>query len=237
MTNWNGKKILITGGSAGLGLALAKHLVDCGARVAIVGRNAARLHAAAGATGAVGINADVAAKEDVYKIAGLAVDALGGVDVLVNNASYLGATPLRLLADSDCEDLERALATNVVGPFRLTKALLPALLLGDGRGLVVNISSDAAISAYPQWGVYGASKAALDHLTRIFDAELRAEGLRFVAVDPGDMRTAMHFAAVPGADAGALRDPSDVARELVRFLGDLEECGPVRFAATEWRHG
>ena len=116
--------------------------------------------------------------------------ALDGLDVLVNNASSLGPVPLRPLADTDCEDLELALATNLVGPFRLTKALLGSLAASarSGRGaLVVNISSDAAVTAYENWGAYGASKAALQHLSRIWDAELSREGIRVVSIDPGDM--------------------------------------------------
>lgn len=99
---------------------------------------------------------------------------LGDVDILFNVASYLGQTPLRLLVDTDCEDMEQVLQTNVIGPFRLTKALLPSMLLKQ-KGLVVNISSDAAMNAYPTWGSYSISKAASDHQSRIFDEELKAQ--------------------------------------------------------------
>src|SRR5437879_13714656 len=123
------------------------------------------------------------------------VGGLGRLHVLVNNASALGPTPLALLGETDCEDFERALATNVLGPFRLTKALLGALAASarGGRGAaVLNVSSDAAINAYPRWGAYGASKAALHHLSRIWDEELTAEGVRVLPIDPGDMDTALH---------------------------------------------
>src|SRR4029077_4493660 len=103
-------------------------------------------------------------EEDIYTIATQITGELGGLDVLINNASDLGSVPLALLADTDCEDLERALATNLLGPFRLTKALLGALAASarDGRcAVVVNVSSDAATTSYPRWGAYGASKAAL----------------------------------------------------------------------------
>jgi NAD(P)-dependent dehydrogenase (short-subunit alcohol dehydrogenase family) len=99
---------------------------------------------------------------------------------------------LRLAADTDCEDLERALATNVIGPFRLTKALFGALAKSarDGRGAVVlNISSDAAVNPYPRWGAYGASKAALHHLSRIWNEEVKEMGIQFLSIDPGDMDT------------------------------------------------
>jgi len=146
---------------------------------------------------------------------------LGGLDVLVNNASDLGPERLRLLADTDCEDLERALAANVVGPFRLTKAVLGALAASarEGRGgLVVNISSDAAVAAYPTWGAYGASKAALRHMTAIWNAELEADGVRFLSPDPGDMDTPMHAQAVPDADRAELKAPDVAARELIELM-------------------
>ena len=134
-----------------------------------------------------------------------------------------GRRRLHLLGDTDCEDLERALATNLLGPFRLTKAVLGALAASarEGRGAVVlNVSSDAAINAYPRWGAYGASKAALRHLSAIWDAELAADGVRFLSLDPGDMDTPLHAAAVPDADratAEAARRPPRV--ELADAIG------------------
>jgi NAD(P)-dependent dehydrogenase (short-subunit alcohol dehydrogenase family) len=142
---------------------------------------------------------------------------LGGLDVLVNNASSLGPRPLRYLGDTDCEELELALSTNLVGPFRLTKSLLGALTASarEGRGAVVlNVSSDAAINAYPGWGAYGASKAALHHLSRIWQEELAAQNVRFLSLDPGDMDTPLHALAVPDADPATLKRPADAAREL-----------------------
>src|SRR4030095_6084106 len=122
------------------------------------------------------------------------------LDILINNASSLGPSPLRPLADTECEDFELALATNVLGPFRLTRALLGALAAAarDGTGAVVlNISRDAAISAYAGWGAYGASKAALHHMTRIWHEELTLSGIDFASVDPGDMDTPLHAQALP----------------------------------------
>jgi len=147
--------------------------------------------------------------------------ALGGLDIIVNNASTLGPVPPELLADTDCEDLEAALATNVVGPFRLTKALLGALGASAREGrpaLVINISSDAAVSPYAGWGAYGASKAALLHMSRIWDEELKSYGVRVEAIDPGDMDTPLHAMAVPDADPADLKDPADAAREIVDFM-------------------
>src|SRR5882724_2425521 len=139
---------------------------------------------------------------------------LGGLDVLINNASDLGPAPLALLGDTECEDLERALATNVMGPFRLTKALLGALAASarEGRGAVVlNVSSDAAINAYPGWGAYGASKAALRHLTHIWNEEQAGQGVHFLSLDPGDMDTPLHALAAPEADPATLKRPEAAA--------------------------
>lgn len=214
----SGLRVAVTGGTSGLGLALVKEMVARGAQVAFVARRrelvelVGREH-----PGTHGIVGDVSAKNDIYPMAMQIVGELGGLDVLINNASDLGPTPLALLGDTDCEDLERALATNLIGPFRLTKALLGALAASarEGRGAVVlNVSSDAAINAYPQWGAYGASKAALQHLSRIWDAELAIEGVRFLSVDPGDMDTPLHALAVPDADPATLRRPEAAAREL-----------------------
>jgi NAD(P)-dependent dehydrogenase (short-subunit alcohol dehydrogenase family) len=183
--------------------------------------------------GAHGIVGDVSKKDDIYPIALQISGVLGGLDVLVNNASSLGPAPLRLLADTDCEDVELALATNLLGPFRLTKALVGALAASarEGRGaLVLNVSSDAAINAYPTWGAYGASKAALHHMTRIWDEELSAEGIRFLSLDPGDMDTPLHALAVPGADPATLRRPELAARE---FADAIAAVMPERLAAME----
>jgi NAD(P)-dependent dehydrogenase (short-subunit alcohol dehydrogenase family) len=149
-------------------LALVRELLGRGARVAFVARGRERVEHVTRECGAYGIVGDVSKKEEIYPLAMQIAGRLGGLDVLINNASDLGPTPLALLADTECEDLERALATNVLGPFRLTKALLGALGASarEGRGaVVVNVSSDAAITPYPGWGAYGASKAALRHLS------------------------------------------------------------------------
>jgi NAD(P)-dependent dehydrogenase (short-subunit alcohol dehydrogenase family) len=166
-----------------------------------------------------GVAADVGAKDDVYRIAGTAAALAGDIDVVVHNASTLGPTPLRLLGDTACEDLEQVLAVNLVGPFRLTKALAGPMLL-RGSGLVVHVSSDAATTAYPRWGAYGVSKAALDHLARIWAAELEGTGVRFLSVDPGEMDTEMHRAAMPDADRAALARPADVARAIAGMIRD-----------------
>jgi NAD(P)-dependent dehydrogenase (short-subunit alcohol dehydrogenase family) len=218
-----GLRVAVTGGTSGLGLALVRELLARGARVAFVTRTPGRVQQVAREhAGAHGVVGDVSVKEDIHPIAVQIVGELGGLDVLVNNASDLGPTPLRLLADTDCEDLERALATNLLGPFRLTRAVLGALAASarEGRGAVVlNVSSDAAVNAYPRWGAYGASKAALRHLSATWGAELEAEGVRFLSLDPGDMDTPLHAAAVPDADRATLKRPEAAARELADAIG------------------
>lgn len=217
-TTIKGLRVAITGGTSGLGLALVRLLCDEGAKVALVARGAKRVEQTALETGASGIVGDIGHKDNIYPIAGQMTVLLGGLDVLVNNTSSLGPTPLVPLADTECEDLEEALAVNLLGPFRLTKALFGALTAAArerGGALVVNISSDAAISAYPGWGAYGTSKAGLRHLSAIWDEEAREEGVRFLSIDPGDMDTPLHAAAVPDAEPSTLKCPAESAVEIV----------------------
>jgi NAD(P)-dependent dehydrogenase (short-subunit alcohol dehydrogenase family) len=156
-------RVAITGGTSGLGLALVRELSCRGARVAFIARNREGVERVVRERPEVsGIVGDVSRKDDIHPIAIQVLGALGGLDVLINNASSLGPVPLVSLADTDCEDLELAIATNLVGPFRLTKALLGSLAASarDGRQpMVVNLSSDAAVTVYAGWGAYGASKA------------------------------------------------------------------------------
>jgi NAD(P)-dependent dehydrogenase (short-subunit alcohol dehydrogenase family) len=216
-------RVAITGGTAGLGLALVRELCAKGARVAFVARHRSDVErVAAQLAGTVGIVGDVSKKEEIHPIAIQLVGALGGLDVLINNASSLGPVPLAPLADTDCEDLETALATNLLGPFRLTKAVLGALAASARQGrrpLVINISSDAAVSAYPNWGAYGATKAALHHLSRIWNEELADEGVRIVSIDPGDMDTPLHALAIPDADPATLKTADAAAHEIIAATG------------------
>ena len=215
---WKDKKVFITGGTSGLGKALAIQLNDLGAKVAILARTASSVEEMQSLhPGIVGLQGDVSKKESIYPIAGEVHSKLGGVDVLFNVASYLGPTPLRLLVDTDCEDLEEVLQTNLVGPFRLSKVLLPSMLTRK-KGVVVNVSSDAAVSPYPTWGSYAVSKAGVDQMSRIFDEELKPQGVRFLSIDPGDMNTPMHFAAIPDANPEDLRDPGDSAGKILDLI-------------------
>ena len=217
-----GVRVAITGGTSGLGRALVSELLRRGARVAFVARHrdavASTVREQPGAHGVVG---DISRKDETHPIAIQLLAALGGLDVLVNNASSLGPVPLVPLADTECEDLELAFATNVLGPFRLTKALLGSLAASAREGrhpLVVNVSSDAALNPYPTWGAYGASKAALHHLSRIWNEECAGDGIGVVSIDPGDMDTPLHAVAVPDADRSTLKRPETAARELAEVI-------------------
>src|SRR6516164_67944 len=200
-------RVAVTGGTSGLGLALVRRLIGHSARVAFVARSAKVIAQITNETGGYGIIGDVGRKEDIYAIALQITGNLNGLDVLINNASSLGPTPLALLADTACEDLEEALKVNVLGAFRLTKALFGALAASArnaGAALVVNISSDAAVNAYPGWGAYGASKSALRHLTAIWAEEAKAASVMFLSIDPGDMDTPLHALAGPDAHPSTL---------------------------------
>jgi NAD(P)-dependent dehydrogenase (short-subunit alcohol dehydrogenase family) len=221
------RSVLITGGSRGLGAALGQELARRGARVVLVARGEKALEETAGRIRAAGgeahsLVADVGSKESVYPLVGAAAALVGPLDVVVHNASALGPTPLRELAETDCEDFARVLETNVVGPLRLTKAIVGSMVLRR-QGVVVGISSDAAVEAYPCWGAYGVSKAALDHLLRTWAVELRESGVRFLAVDPGEMDTVMHAEAMPDADRSTLRKPEEVAVRVADLIESAEE--------------
>jgi NAD(P)-dependent dehydrogenase (short-subunit alcohol dehydrogenase family) len=232
--------VLITGGSRGLGRALGKELAIQGARVVLVARGRDELNEAVAEIEreggeAYGIVADIGDKNAIYTIAGEAAALVGPIDILVQNASTLGPVPLRLLLDTDCEDLERALQVNLVGPFRLAKTIAGSMALRE-TGLILSITSDAAVEAYSGWGAYSISKAALDHMTRLFAAELSDTGVRFINVDPGDMDTRMHAEALPDADPSTLGRPEDAAARIVEIIKRSDQIpNGSRLTATQMR--
>lgn len=230
---------LVTGASRGFGAALASELAARGARVALVARDAGALAKivdkirAEGGT-AFALPADVADKNAIYPLAAAAAELVGPIELLVHNASSLGPTPLRLLLDSECEDFERVLAVNLVGPFRLTRAIAGSMALRRS-GTIVHLSSDAAVNAYARWGAYSVSKAGLDQLSRLWAEELSPFGVRVLAFDPGEMDTVMHREAMPDADPSLLAQPAQVARRLVSALGDAGIASGARLTADSLR--
>src|SRR5262245_44783667 len=226
-----GRTVLITGASQGLGRAMALAFVREGADLLLVARREEPLAETRDAVEALGaravaVSADVGIPDDVDRVAAAALDAFDRVDVLVNNASELGPTPMPYLIDTDPDALRRVIDVNLLGPFLLTRSLLGPMLAA-GRGSVINVSSDAGVVGYPGWGAYGVSKAALDQMTRIWASELDGSGVRVNAVDPGDMATAMHAAALPDDDPATLARPEDRTEVFVRLAETTPTGAPL----------
>lgn len=218
---------LVTGASKGLGRALATELNGRGWRVVVDGRDANALERTAAALPhpdlVTAIPGDVTDPHHRGRLAAAVGDHL---ELLVNNASDLGPSPLPRLADLPPERFARLLAVDTVAPLALVQQLLPALTSAGGR--ILNISSDAAVEAYEGWGGYGAAKAALDQLSAVLAVEL--PGLRVYAVDPGDMRTDMHQAAFPGEDISDRPEPETVVPALLRLVTGELPSGRYRAA-------
>ena len=220
------KTAILTGASRGLGLELARALAERGWRLVIDARGAAELEAA---------RAELAAGADVVAIAGdvtdpehraRLVEASGeSIDLLVNNASILGASPLPALADYPLGELDRVFAVNAIAPLALAQLALPRMTAG---AVIINVTSDAAVEAYEGWGGYGASKAALEQLSSVLGAE-RGD-LRVYAVDPGDMNTRMHQDAFPGEDISDRPPPCDSVPGLLALVEGDEPSGRYRAA-------
>ena len=224
-TNTTGRVALVTGGSTGLGLALSGELARQGWQVITDGRSAEKFKGAAlpeAVTVVVGDLTDADHRERLRA----EVEGKGRLDLLVHNASTLGPLPMRPLAEVDIPDLMHVWRTNVGGPLVLTSTLLPWLREADG--VLLSISSDAAVQHYETWGLYGASKAALDHVTLTYGVET---GLRAYAVDPGDMRTAMHQDALPGEDISDRPLPETVVPHVLALLDARPQSG--RYVAAD----
>lgn len=222
-------RAIITGGSAGLGRALSLALAREGWDVIVTGRGRDALAAVAaehsGAGRIIVVPGDITDPSHRDAVVRQATRN-GTVDLLVNNASTLGRSPLPHVLDLDAETLERLWQTNVAGPLALIRAVRPHLAEGAA---VIDISSDAAAEHYEAWGGYGATKAALDHLTLTLAVE--NPSLRWYAIDPGDMRTQMHRDAFPGEDISDRPLPETV---VPAFLHLLQHCPPSgRYRATD----
>src|SRR5688500_10992905 len=227
MKTTNEPTAVITGGSRGLGLAVADALVADGWHVIIDGRDSDALDAAVAALGpaATGFAGDVTDAAHRRALAA-AASATGRLDLLVNNASELGPSPMPRLRDFALDTLLAVYATNVVAPLGLVQEALPLLIAS--RGAVINVTSDAGVEAYEGWGGYGSSKAALEHMSHVL-AEEEPE-LRVWWFDPGDMRTRMHQQAFPGEDISDRPEPSAVVPALRRLVDERPPSGRVRAA-------
>lgn len=232
MRLWD-RVVVITGASRGLGREIARQFSRRGARLVLVARGEAALRdlaeELAGTTEVLAVAADVG--EDAEQIAQAALGRFGRVDVLINNASEIGPSPMPSLDAYPWDALLRVLRINAVAPLHLIQLLLPQMK-ARREGVIINVTSDAGVQAYPGWGGYGASKAALEHLSRVLAAELEGSGVRIYVVDPGDMNTEMHRQAEPGVDLSGLPGPEVPAPAFVHLVE--EESAPSgRFEAMK----
>ena len=239
------KRALITGATRGLGRQLAIDFAREGAtRLALVGRDARALNEVkdtiqqiSPGTHVLAIGADLAMEEDIERTVALTLTAFGGqLDVLINNASTLGRTPMPYLLDYPLEDFRETLAVNLIAPFLLIKKVLPAMI--ECGGAIINVTSDAGVVGYPGWGAYGISKFGLEGLSQTWAAELEDAGVRVNWVDPGNMNTQMHRAAEPDEDPSQWADPADVTGVFVFLASDASRgVNGRRFLAQEENWG
>jgi len=241
MQRLHDKYLLLTGASQGLGRQLAIAFACAGAAgLALVARTTTalrdvqeRLHTLAPATQVLVISADLAQEDDIERVIATTLSAFNGrLDVLVNNASTLGPTPMPYLLDYPLAAFQRVLAVNLIAPFLLIKKALPAMIQHGGS--IINVTSDAGLVGYPGWGAYGISKFGLEGLSQTWAAELAGSGVRVNWVDPGAMNTAMHRAAEPDEDPHAWADPADVTEVFLYLASDASrDVHGQRFQAQE----
>jgi short-subunit dehydrogenase len=232
--NMSKEVALITGASRGLGLEVARAYARRGLQLILTARGETALRQAADelahTTEVVVVAGDIGDPRHAERVVREGLERFGRIDVLMNSASELGPSPMPELEHLSIDAFTDVLRINVVAPLQLSQLVL-AGMRARGSGLIVNVTSDAGVQAYPTWGGYGASKAALDHLSRVLAAELDGSGVRVFVVDPGDMDTAMHRAAEPGVDLSHLPTPDSVAPAFVRLLDEPAAFG--RFEAQQ----
>lgn len=244
MNKLRGKNIMITGASQGLGRELALLFAREGAAgLSLSARHGDDIRSVrdevrgvAPKANVLAIEADVSRPKDIERLIATTLDAFGGrLDVLVNNASTIGPFPMPYLLDYPLEDFQNVLATNLIGPFLITKAALPAMI--ENGGSIINVSSDAGSTGYPGWGAYGISKFGVEGMSQTWASELEDTGVRVNWVDPGDMNTAMHRAAAPDDDPTEWADPAAVT-EVFLFLASDESkeiTGKRLQAQEDWK--
>src|SRR5436190_4516242 len=244
MGKLQGKNILITGASQGLGRELAIAFAKEGAAgLALAARHLKPLQQLCDELGAIApeskalvIEADVSKPKDIERLVATTLESFRSrLDVLVNNASTIGPSPMPYLLDYPLEDFQNVLNTNLIGPFLLIKNVLPAMM--ENGGSIINVTSDAGVVGYPGWGAYGISKFGLEGMSQTWASELEETGVRVNWVDPGNMNTAMHRAAEPDEDPSQWTDPGEVT-DVFLFLASDESQGITgrRFQAQEdWR--
>lgn len=231
-----GHVAVVTGGSRGLGKALARELLMRGVHAIIDGRDEAVLRRAERELSTFGsvtaIAGDVSDPQHVHLLLNAARD-LGRLDLLINNASTLGAVPLPHIDELTREAFDTLFDVNVFAPIHLIQHALPLLRRNGDVATIVNVTSDAGVEGYAGWGGYGASKAALEQVSRVLAAELEGSNVRVLVADPGDMDTQMHRDAIPDADPADLRDPADSARALLSAIANMN--APFeRVRLSEW---
>ncbi|MBV8579113.1 MAG: SDR family oxidoreductase [Candidatus Eremiobacteraeota bacterium] len=220
-----GHVAIVTGASKGFGRAVVGELARAGISLVIDARGEHALAQAERELSAlvpvVAVAGDVADSAHVHKLVEAAERRFGRIDLIVNNASTIGRSPLPALEQLSPQTFDRIYTTNVYAPLHLIQHALPVMRRNGGT--IVNVSSDAAVEAYEGWGGYGAAKAALEHLSRVLAVELHGSGVSVIVADPGDMDTELHRLAVPDADPAALADPRDVAPALLRAIASPRE--------------
>ncbi|MDJ0588458.1 MAG: SDR family oxidoreductase [Pleurocapsa sp. MO_226.B13] len=203
-------------------LAVAADLSRSGEVERVIERVRTELMAKQSQTKVLTITADLSRPEDIERVVAVTLNEFNGrLDVLVNNASTIGATPMPYLLDYPLEDFRKVIDTNLIAPFLLIKKVLPAM--SNHGGSIINVTSDAGVTGYPGWGAYGISKFGIEGMSQTWAAELEGSGVRLNWVDPGDMNTAMHRAAEPEADPNQWANPADVTEVFIYLASDESE--------------